>query len=86
MTWKTGFPHSSLLRPVFERGGYRVLGGDFLTSRGGAIFLERFTRPPKRRDLGRGYDPDGYTGYWEYGEPPDAWMVLPEPYRTEGET
>lgn len=77
MTWRTGFPHNHLLRVVFRRDGYEILGGEFLTSRLGSIYVERFTRPPKDGD------PNGYTGYWEHGEPPDAWMTLPAPYQPE---
>lgn len=64
-------PPNSMLKPVFHRGAYLVLGNRFIVDDGDTVREAVFTRPPK--DNGTWYE-----GYWDNSDfLPKRWMQFP---------
>jgi len=64
-------PSNEMLRPVFRRGDYVILGNQFLVIVDGVVRVANFNRPPKS-------DGTWYPGYWDNSDLiPARWMQFP---------
>ena len=69
-------PSNDMLKPVFARGDYIVLGNQFIVALDGVVRVANFSRPPKQ-------DGTWYDGHWD-GTIPDRWMQFPRPEKIDG--